>query len=411
MAGTGAQLPVQEVALVRELAGQVMAIAQEPRMAAILQRWRDVNALRVPDRAPVWCRPVGCWRELLPPEALGCRHPWLRGVEYGFRQLLLKRAIDDDTPVEASFAVPVAFDVDPPNWWGVEVKRHASAATGGAWAYDPPLKTDADFDRLVLPRVTVNAGETQRRLEQAAELFAGIMPVRQVCTPPLGATLGTPAADLRGLAPLMLDMLDAPELLHRLMAFLRDAAMGVLDQVEALGLITPNTADPMTCSDPLAPPSPAGTYSLQHCWGMANSQEFDQVSAAMWEEFCLDYQRPLLARYGLVGYGCCENLTCKLDGVFSLPNLRIITCSAWTNLERVIERAGTDYCIMWRQKASDVVFPDDLATIRQGLEAGLERLRGCRYQIVLRELETLAGHPDRLSEWTRLAKELAARYA
>jgi hypothetical protein len=38
-------------------------------------------------------------------------------------------------------------------------------------------------------------------------------------------------------------------------------------------------------------------------------------------------------------------------------------------------------------------------------------LQGFHYQIVLRELQTLSGHPDRLHEWTRAAIEMAAEYA
>jgi hypothetical protein len=66
---------------------------------------------------------------------------------------------------------------------------------------------------------------------------------------------------------------------------------------------------------------------------------------------------------------------------------------------------------MWRQKASDVVFAEDPAALKHGLEEGMRRLRGCYVQIVLRELQTLAGHPDRLHVWTRLAQEVAAKYA
>ncbi len=66
---------------------------------------------------------------------------------------------------------------------------------------------------------------------------------------------------------------------------------------------------------------------------------------------------------------------------------------------------------MWRQKASDVVFPDDPAQVRQDLHDGARRLQGIRHQIVLRELETLAGHPDRLHVWTQFAKEAAERFA
>ena len=56
----------------------------------------------------------------------------------------------------------------------------------------------------------------------------------------------------------------------------------------------------------------------------------------------------------------------------------------WTCLEAVQRAVGQDYVIMWRQKASDVVFPDDVEIIRKDLEEGCKQLQGFRYQIVLR---------------------------
>ena len=108
---------------------------------------------------------------------------------------------------------------------------------------------------------------------------------------------------------------------------------------------------PMTCSDPIGEPGADGAIGYENMWMMANSQEFDGVSPAMWETFLLDYQKPIFERFGLVGYGCCENLTQKIDGVLSLSNLRIFVCSAWTDLQAVQEAVGQDYVIMWRQKA------------------------------------------------------------
>jgi hypothetical protein len=48
----------------------------------------------------------------------------------------------------------------------------------------------------------------------------------------------------------------------------------------------------------------------------------------------------------------------------------------WTSLEAVQEAVGQEYVIMWRQKASDVVFPDDVETIRRDLEQGCKQLQG-----------------------------------
>ena len=401
----------RERAWVRELAHQVATIAADPENERIPKRWRDVNALRKPDRAPVWCRPVGAWPELLPEDELRCEEPWLRSVERGFRRTLIKRDIGDDSPVDEWFAVPAVFDREPASVWGLEVKRRPSGVAGGAWAYDPALTTEADFDKLRLPTYAYNHERTEAALARAHDLLGDILPVRRVCGIPLGATLCNYAAALRGLTEIMMDMATQPHLVHRLMAHVRDGVLGAIDQVEATGLLTPNNTGPMTCSDPVGPPPADGTLTCKNLWLMANSQEFDQVSPAMWDEFLLRYQMPIYERFGLTGYGCCESLTHKLDGVLSIPNLRIFVSSAWTDLHKVVERVGTDYVIMWRQKASDVVFPDDETTIRRDLVEGTRKLQGCRYQIVLRELQSLFGHRDRLHLWTRLAKEAATRHA
>lgn len=398
--------------LVRELARQVAAIATSEENEVIVKRWSDVNALRKPDRAPVWCRPVGCWSELLPEDTIVCQDPWLRGLEYNYRQILLKNDIGDDSPLDPYFAVNAVFDLVPKNRWGVEIGRHNSAEDGGSWAYDPPLKSEADFDKLQMPTFTYNDAETQRRLEQTEELLGDILPVKLVCGPGYdSATLGTAAAELRGLTEMMMDTIVEPQLLHRLMAHIRDAQMRRLDAWENSSILTPNNCGPMLCSDPVGGEPKDEKYTLKNCWCAGNSQEFDQVSPEMWEEFCLQYQKPIFERFGYVCYGCCENLTHKIDGVLSIPNLRIFVVSAWTSMDVVLERVGPEYCIMWRQKASDVVFPNDNETIRRDLNDGANRLQGRPYQIVLRELQTLCGHMDRLHVWTELAKEAAAKYA
>jgi len=396
----------------RRLADRVAGIAAAPENEVIKRRWRAVNGLRRPDRAPVWCRPVGAWSELLPEESLVCRDPWLRSVERELRRILIKHEIGDDSPVADYFPVAAVFKVTPSDTWGVRIEHHRPSEAGGSWKFSPPLKDEADFERLRMPRYTYDSAATESRLAALDKLFGDRLPPRYVCHLPLSATLGTVAADLRGLTELMLDMAVRPDLAHRLMALMRDACLASLDDLEAAGRLTPNNDEAMTGSDPVGPEIPAdGRFSLKNLWIMANSQEFDQVSPAMWREFCLEYQRPILERFGLSAYGCCENLTRKIDGVLSIPNLRIFVCSAWTDLDRVIERVERNYVIMWRQKASEVVFAPDTDRLRQDLESGLQRLKGAYYQIVLREIQTLAGHLDRLHLWTRLAIESAEKHA
>lgn len=394
---------------IRELAAEVFAHANSKENEEIRARWKAVNSLKPVDRAPVWCRPVGCWPELLPEDELICEDPWLKGIERMFKRILVKKDINDDTPVSPYFGVSASFDVEPENVWGLDVKREQSGKKDGSWKYDPPLKDEEDFDRLTIPRYTYNSEKTERKLDACRQLFEDILPVRLTCGPPLGATICTYAANLRGLAQIMMDMAMNPDLMHRLMEHIMQGVLSAMDDIASAGLLTPNNNGPMTCSEDIGETSDEG-ITYKNMWCMANSQEFDQVSPEMWEEFLLDYQRPILEQFGLVGYGCCENLTHKIDGVLSLENLRIFVCSAWTDMDQVLPKLGKDYVIMWRQKATDVVF-NSLDQVEAELKEGAKKLKGYHYQIVLRELQTLNGNDHRLHRWTDMAKEMAAKYA
>jgi len=396
---------------VRELAGRLAELAGSEEYERRRRRWRDVNGLRKPDRAPVWCRPAGCWPELLPDEALQCEDPYLRALERRLRMDLIKDDIGDDHLVEAWWDVPAAFDCDSEHTWGLRTQVLVDRTDLGGWRYEPPLKTPEDFERVTIPTFTYNPARTEEALSRAHDVLGDILPVRRTCGPHLHHTLGAYVDQLRSLADMMLDLYVQPHLIHRLMAKLLEGCLRDLRTVEASGLLTPNNFGGMHCSDPINGDPPPGQVRLHNLWCDANSQEFDEVSPRQWEEFLLSYQMPIFQQFGLVHYGCCEDLTTKIEGILRIPNLRIFVCSAWTDLEKVIAACGPRYCIMWRQSAAEVTLPDTLEKMEQHLDDGLSKLQGCHYQIVLRELQTLAGHPRRLHEWAELAKRKAEQWA
>jgi len=396
---------------VRELAQQIVELATSKEYEERRKRWRDVNGLRKPDRAPVWCKPVGAWGELFSGNDLICIDPLCRRVEQTFRMHLVKHEIGDDSLIEPWWGVSAAYNCDTPHTWGVPIGRIPAPSAGGAWKFDPPLKSEEDFDRLKMPTYTYNEERTQRSFSQMIDLFGNSMEVRLTCGVPLGAGLGGTAANLRGLEQLMYDMADRPDLVHRLMKHLQEGALRAAKVAEETGLLTLNNNGPMYCSDKPRDDAEPGNIKLKDLWGHTESQEFQEVSPAMWEEFLLSYQVPILSQFWLSSYGCCEDLTHKIDGVLSIPNLRVFVCSAWTDLEKVVDAVGDQYTIMWRQKATDVVFPDDMKPIRKHLEEGMRIAQGCCVQIVLRELQTLNGRPERLSDWAKTAKEVVAKYA
>ena len=400
--------------VVRNLAEQVAELAASSENAKRQKLWCDVNSLRRPERPPVICHPGGgAWGEIMPRSVVESQDAYLAGIEYGLRQKLYKWELGDDTMLDACMGVSSVMRQEGDHFWGLPIKqirRDHDDVSLSAWMYDPPIKEEADIERIVAPRYTYDREATQENLSRMHELLGDILPVKEGCgVPGPGAWLHGWATQLRGVTQLLVDMMDRPEWVHRLMRTLMEGYLGVMDQYESMDVLTLNNVGLMACDDLPQPDFDGKHVRLCDLWGRGESQEFQGVSPAQHAEFLLQYQKPILERAGLTFYGCCENLTNKIDLILSIPNLRRFVCSPWTDIGKLAEAVGDRYTIEWRQKATDVVYAPDLSAVEKHLEDGLTLAKGCCVLIVLQELETVNGNPQRLADWAALAKEVGAR--
>lgn len=397
--------------VIRKLAGEVAERANSEENAHRQRLWSEVHSLRKPERPPVICHP-GCWEELIPRSQLVSQEPHEAEVEYQLRRMLYKWEIGDDTVLEPWWPVHASVELQGEHFWGLPVGYTHSGVPGGAWGYVYPVKEEADLDHLVMPQYRHNTEQTEENLSRMDELLGDLLPVRRVChVPGPGAWLHGWATQLCGVEQLLLHIMDRPQWVHRLMATLRDGFLGVMTQFEEMGLLTLNNTGLMSCDDLPLPDFDSDHVRLCDLWGRGESQEFQAVSPAQHEEFLLRYQLPILKRFGLIYYGCCEDLTHKIALILSIPNLRKFVSSPWTDLEKLAAAVGDRYAIEWRQRATDVVFASDMKPIRDHLERGLQTAKGCCLHIVLQELETVNGNPERLKDWAAVAKEVGAKYS
>jgi hypothetical protein len=143
-------------------------------------------------------------------------------------------------------------------------------------------------------------------------------------------------------------------------------------------------------------------------WSSSESQEFQIVSPEMHAEFALQYEKRLLARFGLNGYGCCEDLSRKLGDIFSLPNLRRISISPFADVEACAPKIMDDYIFSWKPHPAHLVGEFDPLLIRNYLRQVLSATReyGNVLEIILKDTHTCEHQPKRFDEWTRICREL-----
>ena len=142
-------------------------------------------------------------------------------------------------------------------------------------------------------------------------------------------------------------------------------------------------------------------------WASAESQEMAPTSPDMHEEFLMQYERRVLEPFGLNGYGCCEDLTRKLDNVFRIPHLRRISISPWAQVAACAEKLGNRYIYSRKPQPSHLVGDFDAEVIRGEIRETVEAARRnrCVLEMILKDTHTCQHRPERFTEWTRIARE------
>jgi hypothetical protein len=143
-------------------------------------------------------------------------------------------------------------------------------------------------------------------------------------------------------------------------------------------------------------------------WASSESQEFQGVSPRMHRDFALQYEKRLLERFGLTGYGCCEDLSHKLYDIFTIPNIRRISISPFADVASCAQQMKGNYIFSWKPHPAHLIgnFDEDLIKdyLRRTLELASEH--GNVLEIILKDTHTCEHRPERFDRWTRICREL-----
>jgi hypothetical protein len=414
--GVSTVASTEERNLLRSLAGRVREIAHDPGMPARRRMWLDHNRLR-PQRPMVLCFPEGAWPELIPDSTLKCTDPVLRQWEWDLRARIYSwDQIGDDNAVEPWFDIRWCVEEGD---YGVKIPRH-QGDNRGSYIWDPPIK-DLDRDlKMLRPREPkVDRAETFRRMQLADEIFGDLLPprIRGHFWWTMGLT--NSAAYLMGLEELMLATYDNPEGLHRLMTFLRDDHMNYITWVEREKLLSPDNENDYTGSGGVAytdelpgssEPVPK-PVTLHDVWGFGESQETVGISPQQFAEFVLPYQIPLLTKFGLNSYGCCEGMERRIDMVMEkVPNVRRVSVAPLANQEVLAAKLAGRAVFSRKVDPVKVCVGFHEESIRRELRQTLALAGKGSLEFILKDTHTVQNEPWRLRRWVEIAREEVDSY-
>ena len=145
---------------------------------------------------------------------------------------------------------------------------------------------------------------------------------------------------------------------------------------------------------------------MRGMWGFAESQETVGVSPAMSGEFVFPYQIPILERFGLNRYGCCEPLDRRWHLVERVPRLRRVSVSPWASVPAMAERLGKRYVFSWKPRPADLATSTfDEAAVRAYVRDALRATRDCVVEVIMKGNNTIGHDPRRVVRWVEIVRE------
>jgi len=410
--------------ILRSLASRLADIASLPVQKEKAQMWERLNKLE-PVKPMVWINEVP-WHEMNVDEGLTlqCRDEFCRKVEqYLLETLYQWKHLRGDMVIEPKIYCPkvirdTGFGIKEES----DIVRIDSNNPIVSRHFHPQIEDEDDIEKIKDPEVIYDEETTELIYQSMCEIFDRILPVEKRGVPGFWFAPWDDLVTWWGVENLMMDLVERPDFVHKVIDRLVGAHLYRLDQYEKLGLLSLNNGPVRVGSggygytDELPKPGydPAHIRSID-LWGCATAQIFVAVSPQMHEEFAVKYEKRWLDRFGLSYYGCCEPLHRKMDMLRrNIHNLRKVSMNYRVNVDEAVEAVGRDYVFSYKPNPAilaEAVWDVDKA--RAELENVLKKTKakGCMVEVIMKDISTVNYEPNRLWEWAEMASELTEEYS
>jgi hypothetical protein len=340
-----------------------------------------------------------------------CEDERARNVEYELRKAIYRRKhFRADTLLDPFYRVTMAYDS---TGIGIDVQENIVKTDGTnnivSHGYIDILEDEDSVDLIQIPEFTARPDLDAENMNYYTELLGDSMPVKLCGVGNFKDRAWDRILRYRGMEPVLYDLYDRPEHLHRIRKKFQDIRIAEMDFIENKLHVDP-TFPSLHCTPSYV--SGLAEDGLKATWYRSMAQGFSDVSPDMHYEFDIAYSIELSKRFAYTYYGCCEPLDRKLDVVTKIPNLRKIGVSPWAKEQVMAEFMGGNYVYARKPNPANVAIKTDPDVIRKETEESVKLCikHGCPLELVLKDISTVSHRPENLIVWADTVSDVLDKY-
>ena len=400
----------QDCEVLRTLAARYMTYALSETNNEKRELWRALNDMRM--QKPMVTIHQIPWHEMDVDGFLTCRvqDPYFREIEWNLRMEIYKwEHMPADMVLNPYIILPRPITN---TGFGLNIRKLDDKPDGFAIShlFEDQLAEMEDVQKIQTPVVTLDKAKAEEILDAAHNIFDGIAPV-QWGGMMLHSGLWDSITFWKGVESCYIDLLDQPELIHGILDRLTNAFIAQIDQINALGVYDVNS-HLCHCSHTFSDRTPGSNGDPNHAtsydgWTFSMAQLFTSVSPDINREFEVPYMSKIFSRFGAVYYGCCERLDDRLDVIDTMPNIRKISCSPWSDREHFAAVLPKKYIMSNKPNPSYLAGAFDEEVVRKDFRRTIAaaKANGLGLELLLKDISTVNNDPRRLWRWSQIAME------
>ena len=414
----------KEIERVRSLAREVREIAELPVQQENIRLWKGINDKKM-IRPTVLTRDTKKFLLSQGTDELDnqCSDPFLAAIESDLLRTLYDwRHTRGDMVVEPFYRCScvvgnTGFGLTPA---ATNSLASDNESYSRAIHFDPIIKGWDDIDMIKIPQVHYDESATMEKLAKTREVLDGILDVKLFGQHAFRAQIWDNLLSWTGLQEGMLVFYTDPDFMHALADRMVDAFISQAKQYEEQGILSSNNTNLYTgtggygYSDELPPDTESGIGArLCDIWGQVQDQILTTISPEMTKEFAFEHEAKYAELFHSNYYGCCEKLDHKINELATIPRLKKISVSPFSNKEAAMEAIGDKYIVSFKPNniwLTDAVIDEE--KIRRELVEVCELARkyNCTVEILIKTIVNLRGDPTRLWRWFEIADEVIRNF-